>query len=113
LYGLHWAARLRGLETVETKYGFTYEVTEDGHEFEALQTGDGMTQFCDVMYDDGRVGIAFVYGIGNGIIGELTVFETPKTLKELDAKWVILFEKPETIDSLISQLEDIKQKLIP
>ena len=97
---------------METKYGFTSEITVDGHEFETLQTGDGMTQFCDVVYDDGRVGLAFVYGIGNGTIGELTVFDAPKTLKELDAKWVILFEKPESIDSLVSQLEAIKQKLV-
>ena len=95
-----------------TKYGFTYEITEDGHEFEALQTGDGMTQFCEVSSDDGHVGIAFVYGVGDGSIGKLTVFDAPKTLKEIDAKWVIRFERPESIDSLISQLEAIKQKLV-
>lgn len=95
----------------DTIYGFSTEVTEDGHEYEMLQTGDGMTQFCDVTCDDGRVGLAFVYGIGNGAIGELTVFEHPKTLKELDAKWVVMFEKPESIDSLISQLEAIKEEM--
>lgn len=95
----------------DTIYGFSTEVTEDGHEFEVLQTGDGMTQFCDVIYDDGRVGLAFVYGIGDGTIGKLTVHEPAKTLKELDAKWVIRFEKLESIDSLISQLEAIKEKM--
>lgn len=95
-----------------TKYGFITEITEDGHEIEVLQTGDGMTQFCEMYRDDGQVGIAFVYGVGDGTIGKLTVFDAPKTLKEIDAKWVIRFERPESIDSLISQLEAIKQKLV-
>ena len=95
------------------KYGLGEEVI-GGKVVGTIMTGDGFTQFCDVVYPDNPsvVGLAITYGEGDGTINKLTVHNPKRELDSFDVGFVIKFCKPESIDALISQLERVKALLV-
>ncbi|MGL5393253.1 MAG: hypothetical protein ACRDA8_18050, partial [Shewanella sp.] len=98
---------------MDFKYGFSEEII-GGKTVGTIMTGDGFTQFCDVIYPDNPsvVGLAITYGEGDGTINNLTIHEQKRDLDSFDVGYVIKFCKPESIDSLISQLERVKLALV-
>lgn len=94
------------------KYGFGTEKLGDGT-VGFVMTGDGYTQFHDVVYSDDPciVGLAISYGEGDGTLGKLTTFDTPRHLDEFDVGYIVKFHRVESIDSMIAQLERCKSIL--
>lgn len=87
----------------QIKYGFGTDVV-GGRDVDFIMTGDGYTQFHDIYFDN-CVGLGIAYGEGNGELNNLVVFDELRDIDDIDSLgFIIKFTKPESIDSLISQL---------
>jgi len=94
---------------MSTTYGFYTEKFSEDLEIETLKTGDGKSQFTDLVYDDGTVAIGISYGVGEGIGVKV---EHNKRLDEtLKIKWQVKFESQASIDSMIETLLRVKNNL--
>ena len=95
----------------EKKYGFYTEDYDNGLSVETLMTGDGKTQFCEVLFDDGTVSIGMSYdnGIAEGVGVKTKIDETMN--ESMKIKWQVKFECQGSIDSMIETLLRAKNKL--
>lgn len=90
-------------------YGFYTEEYDDNFSIETLSTGDGKSQFTDMVYDDGSAAIAISYGIGKGLN---TRTEHNKIADEsMLIKWQIKFECQASVDAMIRCLLDVKNHI--
>ena len=71
-------------------YGFYTEVFSGDLEIETLKTGDGKTQFTDLVYNDGTVDIGMSYGIGEGVCVKIN--HNKRLDESLKIKWHVKFE---------------------
>ena len=95
----------------EIKYGFYTEIYPDETSVETLRTGDGKTQFTDLTFDDGTVGIGMSYKFINVGIGNLTRYESGTVSTDVGVKWQVVFDNKASIDAMIDTLNRIKEKL--
>ena len=91
------------------KYGFIVEEYETG-KIETLVTGDGKTQFSEISFDDGSVGIGMSYGRGGGI-GVKEVFEPGTISTDIGVQWQVKFDNQLSVDSMIETLLRVKNAL--
>lgn len=93
------------------KYGFYTESYGEGLSVETLMTGDGKTQFCEVMFEDGSVSIGMSYdnGIAEGV-GVKTKIDKVMG-NSMKIKWQVKFESQGSIDSMIETLLRAKNGL--
>ena len=90
-------------------YGFSTEQYENGHQIETLQTGDGLTEFTDLYFDDGQVGIAMSYGDGIGV-GEKRNHPDGTRADTIKPKWQIKFPNSGSLESMIERLTELLDK---
>lgn len=93
----------------EIEYGFSVEEYENGHKIETLQTGDGLTEFTDLYFDDGQVGIAMGYGDGIGV-GEQRKHPEGTRADTINPHWQIKFPNAGSLHSLIDRLLELQAK---
>ena len=95
----------------ERKYGFYTEDYGDDLTVETLMTGDGKTQFCEVLFDDGTVSIGMSYdnGIAEGVGVKTKIDEVMNDSMKI--KWQVKFESQGSIDSMIETLLRAKNAL--
>ena len=90
-------------------YGFNTVNYDNDTSIETLETGDGKTQFTDILHNDKTVAI----GIGHGKylgIGEKE--EHNKTLdSSMNIKWQIKFDNQKSVDAMIETLLRVKNQL--
>jgi hypothetical protein len=93
----------------DIQYGFYKENHED-FTIDVLRTGDGKSQFVQMINSDGTVGIGISYGVGNGVIGE--VQEIHRRMAKFDSvKWAIKFDNVKSVQAMISSLEGVQAML--
>ena len=90
-------------------YGFNIEQYENGHQIETLQTGDGLTEFTDLYFDDGQIGIAISYGDGIGV-GEKRNHPEGTRADTIKPKWQIKFPNSGSLESMIERLMELLDK---
>ena len=95
----------------EIKYRFYTEIYPDETSVETLRTGDGKTQFTDLKFDDGTVGIGTSYRFMNAGIGWITRYEHGTVSTDEGVKWQIIFDNEASIDAMIAALKIAKAKL--
>ena len=94
----------------ENRYGFYIEEYEDGSQIRTLMTGDGKALFTDLHFEDGCKGVGFSYGNGVGIGVEIKPPSGTKA-NEVGVEFQVKFERPDSIQSLIDRLEQIKREM--
>ena len=92
------------------KYGFFIEEYENGTSMETLATGDGKSEFSDMLFSDGTVGLGIGYGDGGGLGAERTHAEGTLST-DVGVKWQIKFESQKSIDAMIIALLRAKSGL--
>ena len=92
------------------KYGFYTEEYEDDTSIETLMTGDGKTEFTDILHGDGVVSLGLSYGDGVGV-GVIRDHPEGTLAVEAGVKWQIKFESQESVDSMITTLLRVKNQL--
>lgn len=96
------------------QYGFLNH-TYDSSDIvtEVLYTGDGKTQFADITFNDGKVGVSVKYdkndyiGIGNGL-----EYPEDTVVSDIKPRWLIVFEDEGSINALIDILITARNNLI-
>lgn len=91
------------------KYGFYVEKFSEELSIETLMTGDGKTQFTDVVYPDGVAAIGMSYGRGDGVGNQEQHHK--KLAEDLGIKWQVKFESTASVDAMISALNEVKSHL--
>ena len=92
------------------KYGFYTEEYETGS-IETLMTGDGKTQFTDIDFRNGRVAVGMSYGQITQKINQKVHHPDGTLTTDIDVKWQVKFETPESIDAMIEALQRAKSNL--
>ena len=96
-------------EGTPTPYGFRTATYEGGFSLHTLRTGDGKTEFTDLIFPDGTASIGISYGRGKGI-GVKTVYN--KTLDaDMGITWQVQFDNQESVDQMIETLLRVKNNL--
>lgn len=95
----------------DNKYGLKNIVLPTGLSVPTLVTGDGRTGFHEVSSVDGTVGVCISYGERYGL-NTIHNHNQLRTLEEVKPHFQILFEREESIDSLIYILTLAKENLI-
>ena len=95
------------------KYGFQTIPYEDGESIFSVVMGDGTVRVTSLMEsDDGYVGVAFSPAPENKVIGHtINDREIGNLVTGLGIEFQMLFNKVESIDVVISQLEDARKFL--
>lgn len=91
------------------QYGFFTEKYNDNFSIETLGTGDGKSQFTDMVYDDSTAAIAIGYGIGEGL--NTTTKHNKVADESMLIQWQVKFECQESVDAMIKCLLDVKNHL--
>jgi hypothetical protein len=95
---------------MKKEYGFYTEQYINGKSIETLMTGDGKTQFTDVIFEDGSVALGMSYGQGGGV-GVKETHEPNTLATSAGFKWQVKFESQKSIDSMIESLLRVKNSL--
>ena len=92
------------------KYGF-YTAEYQTVTVEALMTGDGRTQFTDIVNTDGTMSLGIGYGDITKGINEKVKHPEGTTLTDIAIQWEIRFENPASVDAMIEALYRVKAGL--
>ncbi|MGH1438241.1 MAG: hypothetical protein ACRBG0_27655 [Lewinella sp.] len=98
---------------MEKKYGFKRETLPDGTIIQVLEVGDGKSEFTDVFYigkNLAGIGISYGSGMGVGVVKPEPDDPTPMDGKN-GMKWLVRFDNQASIDSMITTLLRVKNKL--
>ena len=94
---------------MDKQYGFYLAKYENGAEIDSLMTGDGKTQFTDIIYPDGSAAIGISYGFGKGV--GITTEHNRDLDGDMLIKWQVKFENQKSVDAMIKTLLKVKNHL--
>lgn len=95
-------------------YGIKHLEYENGEKIHTAVMGRGSVKVTDILLnDDGFVGVAFGDAPDNKVIGfDLFQDEAGESMLGKGYKFQMLFDNPDSIDVVISKLNDAKKSLL-
>ena len=94
----------------DNPYGFFKREYETGP-VDVLMTGDGRTQFTDIVNTDGTMSLGIGYGDITKAINEKVKHPEGSLITDIACKWEIRFNNPASVDALIETLQRVKAGL--